>query len=219
MKYKGLIFDLDGTLLDSRIDIVKATNATIHAMGGEMIDEEEIASYVGHGVRALLYDALKDVPGISKDKALAFFTEYYMAHSLDHSDFFAGVEEFLTHWRGQNVKCAIVTNKPQEYTDPIIAGLDKGHHFTHVIGAEGPFPKKPEPDAILHIVKEWGMMAQDVMYVGDTDVDLKAGQNAGCDVALFLKGLTPSEELVGFKDQARLFESFEELTDHLQTTG
>lgn len=210
--YKGYIFDLDGTLLDSKRDIVEATNATIIAMGGEPLEASLIESFVGHGVRSLIQKALKDVEGANVENTLRYFTNYYLQNGTKHSRFFKGADEFLICLKNQNKRCGLLTNKPQNHTDNILNRLDKNKYFDFVLGAENGYPCKPDTQGFMAILKDWNLKAEDILYFGDSDVDAQTAQNAGCDLALYLDGYIPEADLVPYYDYATVaFRDYEQL--------
>ncbi len=217
--YLGFIFDLDGTLLDSKQDIVDATNATIVHMGGKALDAQLIASFVGRGVRDLIQKALKNIPGADEKKSLEFFTDYYLKNGDKHSRFFPGADEFLEFLQQRRLPCAILTNKPQIYTDAILLSLNKLKYFDQILGTDSGFPRKPDPQGFLAILKNWQLKPQDVLYFGDSDVDVETARNAGADYALFLEGFTPEAELRPFLAQAKLvFRDYRGLDNHFEAS-
>lgn len=211
-KYKGMIFDLDGTLIDSKKDIAVATNATIKHMGGHELDHETIESFVGHGVRDLIRQSLKDVQGANEEEALRFFSEYYLQHCLDHTTFFDGVLETLLYMRERKIEMAILTNKPKTYTDVILKGLNITDWFCFVQGAETGLPHKPHATTTQAVLNKMTVKSNDILVVGDTDVDHEAAARLSLDSALVLYGFTPREEILTFKNKATyLLEEFSEL--------
>lgn len=208
--YRAYIFDLDGTLLDSKKDITLATNETIAHLGGTRLPEDLVASYVGHGVRDLVRQALagsKSPP--SEAEALAFFQSYYLEHCLDHSRLIDGVLETLEALFFAGKALAVFTNKPQIYTDKILAGLGIASYFKIVIGAEAGYPNKPAPAGGFVILSALGATPAQTLFVGDSDVDLMTAENLGMDCALALNGFTPHEDIMAFKGRAKyIYEDF-----------
>ena len=215
--YKGYIFDLDGTLLDSKKDLTAATNATIVAMGGVAVSEALIESFVGRGVRDLITKALQGVAGADSEKALAYFTQYYLQNGTRHSQFYPGSDAFLDFLKNQNKLCGILTNKPQIYTDDILQKLDKVKKFDFVLGAENGFACKPDPSGFFAILNAWQLQPQDILYFGDSEVDAETAQNAGCDLAMFLEGYIPEHDLAPYYDFATVaFRDYQKLHNHFE---
>jgi len=216
--YKGFIFDLDGTLLDSKEDIVLATNATIEAMGGMRLDPKKIASFVGRGVRDLIVNALSHLPNADAKSAEDFFTQYYLQNGTRYSRFFSGADEFLGLLQKQGLPCAILTNKPQIYTDKILHDLGKSHYFSVILGAENGFLHKPDPKGLLSILSGWNIDPSQILYFGDSAVDAKTAKNAGADLALYLDGFATEGELSPYLQQAVcVFDDYLELYNHFQS--
>lgn len=211
-KYRAMLFDLDGTLIDSKTDIANATNATIELMGGKKLPRDLINRFVGRGVRDLVKNALAKVPHADLEEALRFFNATYLAHCCDHTRFFEGVEETLVALRVAGVALGILTNKPQNYTDKILAGLNADSWFGAVIGAELGYPHKPARAGADAALNALGVKASETLMVGDSIVDLQTAQNAGMDCALMLYGFSPRAEILALKTEATyLCERFEEL--------
>lgn len=203
-KYKAMIFDLDGTLLNSKKDISLATNATIEEMGGKRLAEEEIARYVGRGVRDLIRDALHKVKGTNlEERALTFFKAYYLEHCLDHTRLFKPGEEVLEVLHSKNIKMAVWTNKPQEYTDKILKGLQVEHYFQMILGAEGEYPNKPATEGTNAILNILDVQPHEALMIGDSIVDFQTAENIGMDCALNLNGFSTREEMMALKGQAK----------------
>ncbi len=187
-----LIFDLDGTLIDSKRDIANAVHWTLRELGLPQIPDEEIYTYVGNGVRPLI---LKSVGEHAEDfkKALKVFKDYYQIHLLDHTTPFEGVRELLAHFHAK--KKAVFTNKPQYFTDPILKGLRLDHYFEAVIGSDAGFPKKPDPAVIHHLLKQFDCPPGQAMLIGDSKVDIETGKNAGILTCGVTYGFRPADEI------------------------
>ena len=130
---RTLIFDLDGTLIDSQLDLVLAVNAMLEHMGREPHVHEKICSFIGNGAPTLVRRALgDDVTEAEVEKGLAYFLEYYRAHMLDNTDVYPGVREALVQL--QKYPMAVLTNKPVHFSRAIIEGLNLSRYFRHVYG-------------------------------------------------------------------------------------
>lgn len=173
-----LIFDLDGTLIDSEADLALSMNATLHHCGKEPLSRQVIASYVGQGVVVLVQRALG--PAASEEMvkgAVAFFLEYYRAHMLDHTVLYPGVREALDDLRPRQM--AVLTNKPVNFSRQIIAGLRLDHYFSFVYGGNSFDQKKPDPVGVFRLMKETGVSAARTLMIGDSETDIQTGHNAG----------------------------------------
>ncbi len=173
-----LIFDLDGTLIDSKLDLAHAVNATRAHVGLGPLSHETIESYVGDGAQMLIRRALG--PPYSDEEiahALEFFLVYYRRHKLDYTRFYPGVREALDAF-GERI-LAVLTNKPVRISREILEGLGVARYFRYVYGGNSFENKKPHPEGVLNILHDCGMDASQAMMVGDSDVDVITGRNAG----------------------------------------
>jgi phosphoglycolate phosphatase len=174
-----LIFDLDGTLIDSKLDLVHSVNAARGLMNFGPISEELIATYVGNGAPVLMRRALG--PEASEDdvrKALEFFLEYYRDHMLDNTRLYPGVKHALDRLHDSNAKLAVLTNKPVRFSQAIIEGLGLGGHFFQVYGGNSFEQKKPDPIGIETLIGESGALRDRTIMVGDSGVDVRTARNA-----------------------------------------
>jgi len=186
-----LVFDLDGTLIDSRLDLIHSVNAMLRHFERAELSDDVIASYVGDGAPALVRRALGD----SADEALFqpalnYFLGYYRIHKLDHTTVYAGIPEVLTRLatpsNGVKRLMAVLSNKPVNPSRDIVRALGLSDFFVQVYGGNSFTTKKPDPLGIQAILKETGIPAGEAVIVGDSSVDVLTGRNAGlwtCGVA------------------------------------
>lgn len=173
-----LIFDLDGTLIDSEADLALSMNATLRRFGRAVLPEEVIASYVGHGVLVLVRRAFgAEASEELVEQAAAYFLNYYRNHMLDHTAPYAGVREALDDLRPRRM--AVLTNKPVNFSRQIIAGLQLDGYFSFVYGGNSFEQKKPDPVGILRLMADTGVPAEATLMIGDSDTDIQTGRNAG----------------------------------------
>ncbi len=175
-----LIFDLDGTLVDSKADLAQATNATREKWGLAPLPPEVVASYVGNGAPVLVRKALG--PAFSDTEvaaALEFFLTYYHEHALDHTCLYPGVREGLDRLRQSGrASMAVLTNKPIRSTVAIVEGLGLRDHFFRLYGGNSLAQKKPDPAGILALLSESGADREQTWMVGDSYVDVRTARNA-----------------------------------------
>jgi phosphoglycolate phosphatase len=193
-----LIFDLDGTLVDSKQDLANAVNATRGYMGLAPIDDGRISSYVGEGATTLMRRAL-GVEASEADiaRALEFFLAYYSEHKLDHTRPYAGVPEALEGLRRAGVRMAVLTNKPVRISRAILEGLGLADHFARIYGGDSFEQKKPHPMGVDRLLSELGVGRERAMMVGDSAVDIRTARNAGikaCGVTYGFQPETLAEE-------------------------
>jgi phosphoglycolate phosphatase len=173
-----VIFDLDGTLIDSKADLVQSVNATRLMLGLAALDPETVSSYVGNGVAALMQRALdKATVDEEVNRAVELFLAYYHDHMLDHTVTYPGVREALAELGG--VRMAVLTNKPVRFSREIIKGLGIDHHFTAVYGGNSFSQKKPDPVGVLTLMREAQVERDETLMVGDSETDIQTGRNAG----------------------------------------
>jgi len=175
---RAVIFDLDGTLIDSQLDLVLSVNAMLEHMGREPHVHEKICSFIGNGAPMLVQRALGEgATAADVEKGLAYFLEYYRAHMLDNTDVYPGVREALVQL--QKYPMAVLTNKPVHFSRAIIEGLNLSRYFRYVYGGNSFETKKPDPQGAQILLRELKTAPQEAMMVGDSDVDVKTARNAG----------------------------------------
>jgi phosphoglycolate phosphatase len=173
-----LVFDLDGTLIDSKQDLALSVNAVRERIGLGPLPYDTVASYVGRGVVMLMRRALGEgATDEDVEQAVAFFLDYYRSHMLDHTVTYPGVREALEALADR--KLAVLTNKPVKFSQSILAGLDISRYFTQVYGGNSFDQKKPDPVGLVTIMRESAAVAAETMIVGDSDTDVLTGRNAG----------------------------------------
>ena len=175
-----VIFDLDGTLIDSQRDLVLSVNATRGHMGLPPLDDGRIASYVGNGAPVLIRRALgEEVSQQDVDLALQYFLGYYREHMLDNTRLYPGVAETLERLAGAQIHMAVLTNKPVRFSQDLVNGLGVGAHFQRVYGGNSFAEKKPHPMGVRTLLSELSVDAANALMVGDSSVDIRTARNAG----------------------------------------
>src|SRR6266851_276948 len=177
-----LIFDLDGTLIDSRLDLVHSVNAMLRHFGRPELPDEVVASYVGDGAPVLVRRALGD----PKDEkflkhALEYFLGYYRVHKLDHTHVYEGVRESLAAIHSSNGlgrKMEVLSNKPVHPSRAIVEALGLAEFFVHVYGGNSFPTKKPDPLGARTLLDQTRTRSEEALIVGDSSVDVITGRNA-----------------------------------------
>lgn len=193
--YKMVIFDLDGTLLNTIGDLAAAGNHTLALLGFPQHPEEQYKHFVGNGIPKLIERMLP--PGHDKpteDRAYAMFTEYYGQHKSDLTKPYPGMPELIRELRANGVICSSNSNKAHDFSTELIR-RNFGDEFDEIIGFGAGFPPKPDPGAALELIRRAGVLPNLALYVGDSDVDILTGHNAGIDVCAALWGFRSREEL------------------------
>lgn len=174
-----LIFDLDGTLVNSRVDLANSVNAMRAHLGMSELPNERVYTYVGNGAPVLVRRSLgEQASDADVQKGLAFFMDYYAAHDLDYTVLFPGVRESLDRFRAAGKRMAVLTNKPSLMTSHILEGLGVSDHFFRVFGGDSFEQKKPNPIGIETLMRETGINRAQTIMVGDSAVDVATARNA-----------------------------------------
>jgi phosphoglycolate phosphatase len=175
-----LVFDLDGTLIDSRLDLANAVNATRAEMGKPPLEHSRVYSYVGNGAPVLIRKAMgPDVPEADVQRALEFFLAYYRDHAVDATRLYPGVRESLERLHAAGMQLAVLTNKPVRISEVIMNYFDLGPMLFRIYGGNSFERKKPDPIGIDTLRAEAGATAEQTWMVGDSIVDMQTARNAG----------------------------------------
>jgi phosphoglycolate phosphatase len=196
---KLLVFDLDGTLIDSAQDLCNSVNATLAHFGLKHLADAEIAGFIGDGALMLVRRALGKEHGspVGEDflqTAYAFFLDYYRAHKLDYTYAYDGVLEALAalkHLHNQPRAMAVLTNKPVRPARDICAALGLAPYFLQIYGGNSFATKKPDPEGLRALMAEAGAAPAETVLIGDSQVDVQTGRNAGTWVIGCTFGLAP----------------------------
>lgn len=194
---KTVIFDLDGTLLNTLADLTAAVNAALNVYGFAPRSQEEVRRFVGNGVGKLLERALP-LSAHSFDEMTglrAQFASYYDAHLWENTSVYPGIRELLAALQSKNVQVAVASNKYQAATERLIAHFFPEVHFASVCGQQDMRPRKPHPQIVEDILKVSRTSAKDVLYVGDSAVDMETARRAGVRACGVTWGFRPREEL------------------------
>jgi phosphoglycolate phosphatase len=174
-----VIFDLDGTLADSKLDLVHSVNAARGLLDLPPISDELVSSYVGNGAPVLMRRALgPEASEADVQRGLEFFLSYYRAHMLDNTRLYPGVKDALDRLREAGTKMAVLTNKPVRFSRSIVEGLGLAQHFFQVYGGNSFEQKKPDPIGIEMLLRESGLARERTIMVGDSGVDVQTARNA-----------------------------------------
>jgi phosphoglycolate phosphatase len=187
-----LIFDLDGTLIESKWDIATAVNLTLRDLGLPVREQEEIFSFVGDGIKHLLRLSVGEENQSRYEDALRVFRGHYLAHCLDRTQFYPGIDRVLAHFAAKHK--AVATNKSLEYTTRILDGLG-AHHFTYIVGGDNGYGLKPEPGMLLKILDELKIAKDRAVLIGDSTNDINGGHNAGIKVCAVGYGMGNREKM------------------------
>lgn len=187
-----LIFDLDGTLIESKWDIAVSVNLTLTELGLPQRPQEEIFGFVGDGVKRLLRLSVGEENQTRYEEALKVFRGHYLTHCLDRTRFYPGVDEVLAHFSRKHK--AVATNKSLEYTTKILEGLG-AHHFAYVVGGDNGYGLKPEPGMLHNVMEALQVPKERTVLIGDSTNDIRGAHNAGIRVCAVGYGMGNREKM------------------------
>jgi phosphoglycolate phosphatase len=195
-----LVFDLDGTLIDSRRDLAESVNALVVERGGRELPLDSVTAMVGEGAALLVRRALT-AAGLEPDveSALPRFLEIYDERLLDHTQPYPGTREMLDTLQPR-ARLAILTNKPQHHTEQVLRGLRLDPYFGDVVGGDTAYGRKPEPAGLRYLIARSGGTADSTMMIGDSVIDLRTARAAAVRICLVRYGFgfaTAQPELTG----------------------
>jgi phosphoglycolate phosphatase len=179
-----LVFDLDGTLIDSRLDLIHSVNAMLRHFERPELSDDVIASYVGDGAPALVRRALggSDQEPLFQN-ALNYFLGYYRIHKLDHTTIYEGIPAALkslaTPSNGVQRLMAVLSNKPVNPSRDIVQALGMGDYFARIYGGNSFPTKKPDPEGVQTLLREMKVVPSEAIMIGDSSIDVQTGRNAG----------------------------------------
>jgi phosphoglycolate phosphatase len=182
------VFDLDGTLVDSRRDLADAANRLIRKLGGEPLSEQAVTSMVGEGAAVLVRRVLA-AAGLDPESpgALAQFLDLYDERLLRHTRPYDGTEAMLAALSAR-MRLAVLTNKPQAHTERVLRGLGLSRFFQDVIGGDTPFGRKPDPGGLSELARRAGVPLAATALIGDSPIDLETARRAGSQAVLVSYG-------------------------------
>jgi phosphoglycolate phosphatase len=187
--FRLFVFDLDGTLVDSRRDLANATNALIVECGAAPLEEQRVGRMVGDGAATLVARAFQASGVAQPPDALERFLRIYGDHLLDHTRPYPGIPDALDRLRAR-AQLAVLTNKPLDSTRRILDGLALAEYFPRdaVLGGDGPFPRKPDPAGLRHLVDRAAVTPDAAVLVGDSAIDWRTAHAAAIAVCIVRYG-------------------------------
>jgi phosphoglycolate phosphatase len=178
---KLLIYDLDGTLIDSRADIAHSVNWMLKQLGFKELELSAISGHVGEGVAHLMKSVLKLSSGRDEEKlverAVKLYRGRYAEHLLDQTKLYPSVKGVLEHFKSRQQ--AVITNKPEGFSRQILKALGVGYYFFRIVGGDQAIAKKPSPGSVFELMRSLGVEAREAVFIGDSEIDIQTGKNAG----------------------------------------
>ncbi len=179
MKYNTYIFDLDGTILDTLLDLANAMNFALRAKEYPERTVDEIRGFIGNGIKMLVKRAVPTgTDEADYAETLEIFRKYYLEHIADNTKPYYGIIDVINELKTAGCKVAVVSNKAHEAAQEVVKRFF-GNLFDEVVGKMDKFPSKPEPDSLFYTIKALGANLEDCVYIGDSDVDVLTAHNAG----------------------------------------
>ena len=190
-----IIYDLDGTLVDTKQDITEAANAMLSQFGAAPLSQQEVCRFVGSGLRQLIKGCLRIDDTEKIEKGILIYRTYYRDHLLDHTALYPFAREVLEYFKQRNQ--AVVTNKPNPFSQNILIGLGVADYFLEIVTGDSEYGKKPDPAAVKAIMKKAGVSAEETLLVGDSPIDVETGRNAQILTVGVSQGFSDEQELRG----------------------
>ena len=221
MPYKAVLFDLDGTLVETAPEIADAVNDTLAHFGWPAVSQSLVDGWIGQGTRELLILALAHRHGDSvaqvreSDRlreALPVFDRCYHARCGTRSRLYPHVRETLTRLRAQGLRLAVVTNKEGRYTDTVLAAHRVHDCFDAIVSGDTYPTKKPNPHAVLDVLAQWQVAPAEALFVGDSSIDAATARNAGTTVWLLPYGYNMGAPVTACQPD-RVLQDFAELLE------
>ncbi len=209
----GLIFDMDGTLIDSSADIASSLNFTLTQLGMESKTNQQVRNLIGDGMRTLLERATGNKEDAFIQKAIEIFRAHYLEHCTDATTLYPNTLEILNHFRAKSM--ALVSNKPYDMVVKILNHFRLHHTFKIVLGGESTKEKKPHPEPVLKSISTMGTTPESTIIIGDGTTDIQAGKSAGTWTCGVTYGFKTMHELEPYHPDF-LIDRIEELKSIIQ---
>lgn len=190
MKFRHVVLDLDGTLVDTKDDLVAAVNVALAALELPPQDPRTLLGYVGNGARVLMERALGVAHGAKLEAGLDVFMPWYREHLLDHAAVYPGLRAVLDTLAGEGVVFSVLTNKPEDMSAKVLRGFDLEGLCPRLIGGDTLPVRKPDPAGLLQLIDVVGVPAASTLMVGDSSIDVATGKNAGTGTCAVFWGFT-----------------------------
>ena len=190
-KISLIVYDFDGTLVDTLFDIADAVNLSLNELGLRTLSRETIRKYVGKGVERLMAQSINGYADLAR--AVELFRKHYSENQMNHTRFYPSGREILDHFRDK--KQAICSNKPEDFVRRILQSLESLDPFDAILGGDSVKSKKPDPEGMLHLLDRFQCAPEMAVLVGDSPVDIETGKRAGVYTCVVNYGLGDPKEI------------------------
>jgi phosphoglycolate phosphatase len=192
---KGVLFDLDGTLIDSKRDIAAAANAARAHFGMPPLPVSDVLPFIGFGIRRLIEGVLETQDGARIDEGLAAALRYYGSHLGEYTTVFDGALGLLQALKARGIACGVVSNKPHDLTVRTLSILKMEGYFAAALGEGAVKNKKPHPEPVLEVLRLMGVEPDNAVFIGDSAVDVECARNAGMPVIVVSHGFGDKDDM------------------------
>jgi len=195
MKIQATIFELDGTLVDTLEDITRCVNRSLKRMGEPLRSQDEVRTMVGDGVKTLCQRALTKALPERISEMVMHVRHYYSENPIETAAPYEGIIDLLEKLHSMGIRMSVLSNKPHNLTQSIICRMFNKKLFDQVLGQREGFPMKPDPRGALWIAKELNLSTSDLLYIGDSEIDMQTGLAAGVQTIGVTWGFRSADEL------------------------
>ena len=211
---KLILYDLDGTLVDTRQDIINGVRHALRELNGPQLTDDEIKECVGTGLHELIKKVFRTQDEALADRGSKLYREHYKKHMLDHTHLYFGARDCLEYFKDR--KQAVITNKPNPFSSQILESLGVAHYFIAIIAGDHGLPFKPDPAAVHHLMELTGAKNEEVLFVGDSPIDIQSARNAQVEVVTLSHGFA-SETVLRDANPDHIVRDFAELINLAKT--
>ncbi len=195
---KLIIYDLDGTLVDTGEDIAQAVDYMLRQMNSDVLSKAEVRHMVGGGLHDLVGRCLNTDDPVRVQRGMELFGQFYGQHLCDHSALYPSVKETLDYFHAR-ARQAIVTNKPSPFAEALMDRLGVGHYFSEILAGGSAYPKKPDPASVRAVMARGQIAPEDALLLGDSPIDVETGRRAGILTVIVTQGFADRHELEAAK--------------------
>ena len=213
---KAIIFDLDGTLLDTRQDLANSINLTLKSLNKKEKPQDEIISHVGNGIKRLVEDCVVPKDDNETNKAVELFRNHYSKEYLKTTYPYKGMPELIEEISKLGIKIGVNSNKDDNFTKELIRKHYKDIDLEYVIGNKEGFERKPSPQAVDAILNNMGVKKEETIYIGDSQVDIKTAKNAKTELICVGWGFKTKEDLLKEEKTVKIVETPNEILEYIK---